>query len=166
MILGLIWSVRSRVSWSTWLVQGHHCRSHSPGPGCFWYSQDLLSRHRVHLEIVKHVNADPTAPPHFRVLTVNLDGLSSHLPGSNWGWGAPGTMSYLVPILHYKSTDPWVGYTPTSQALVRGPGWKPPLDFFDSNSQGLSHLGKLGLTDPECGSIMARVLERGRQRKS
>lgn len=97
---------------------------------------------------------------------VNLDGLSSHLPGSNWGWGAPGTMSYLVPILHYKSTDPWVGYTPTSQALVRGPGWKPPLDFFDSNSQGLSHLGKLGLTDPECGSIMARVLERGRQRKS
>lgn len=68
-------------------------------------------------------------------------------------------LSLLTPCC--GTTDPWV--IPTSQVLVGGPGWKPPLDFFDFNSQGLSHPGKLGLADPCCGNVMARVLEEGRR---
>lgn len=59
------------------------------------------------------------------------------------------------------ATDPWG--TRTSQALVRGPGWEPPLDFFDSHSQDFSHSGNLGLTDPGCGGIKTRVLQGERQ---
>ena len=56
--------------------------------------------------------------------------------------------------------QPWA--TLTSQVLVRGPGWKPGLDFFDPKCQDLDYLRNLGLTDPGCGRIKARVLEEGR----
>lgn len=54
----------------------------------------------------------------------------------------------------------------TSQVLAGGPGWKCPLDFFDSIGQNLRHLGNLGLADPGCGSEDVCVLEVERQRET
>lgn len=97
------------------------------------------------------------SPPCFRVLNSQLIPFPRvHQEAEGWG--------RLAHVLHWSLLSPAMKAPtlgpPTFQVLVGTPGREPPLDFFDSNSQDLSHLGQLGLADPGCGDIVASVLQR------
>ena len=63
-------------------------------------------------------------------------------------------------LISLWGTDPWG--TRTSQVLVRGLGWEPPLGFFDSYIQYFSHSGHLGLTEPGCGEEEEKKDKKGK----
>lgn len=97
---GLSCSVRSRISSGTWLVQGHHCRSHNWGPGCLWCSQHHHHRHRAPLETIRPVSVDAWTPSWARSTpTHGPTDLSGTDQGSRlesasgfpwfWQWGSP-----------------------------------------------------------------------------
>lgn len=75
----------------------------------------------------------------------------SYFSGGNWGLRDSDATYYTAFLLISRwETNPWG--TRTSQVLVRGLCWEPPLGFFDSYSQDFSQSGNLGLTDPGCGT--------------
>ena len=161
-ILGLSWSFRSLVSWSTWLVQGHRCRSHSSGPGCFGCSQDLPCRHRVHLEFVTVVNADPTAPHVAGCSAVNSNSLSELFFRRQLGFEGFGCN-----ILHCIPVNFTLGNQPMGNTHLSGTGQGSRLGtssgFLWFLQSGLQSVGKPGPHWSRMWDIKTRVLQEERQ---
>ena len=161
-ILGLSWSFRSLVSWSTWLVQGHRCRSHSSGPGCFGCSQDFPCRHRVHLEFMTVVNADPTAPHMAGCSAVNSNSLSELFFRRQLGFEGFGCN-----ILHCIPVNFTLGNQPMGNTHLSGTGQGSRLGtssgFLWFLQSGLQSVGKPGPHWSRMWDIKTRVLQEERQ---